>query len=156
MNVVPELLSNGRSFTSSAQDQRWDLRSAVVIFSRQWHLVAISLVTCLGLAVFFLASTPAVYTSTAVLVTDTQQTPPSPSQVTSEPLIDPTVVESQVEIIKSFGIAADVVDRLNLAADPEFVGGGPGLIKRLMRLGSHQSDVEMPNQARRMIATNSL
>ena len=156
MNVVPELLSHERSFTSSAQDQRWDVRSAIVILRRQWRLIAMCFATCVVLAVAFLVVTPAVYTSTAVLVTDTKQTPPSPSQATSEPLIDPTVVESQVEIIRSLRIAADVVDRLNLAADPEFVGGGPSLVDRVMKLVSHKGDVGLSNQARRMIAANTL
>ena len=156
MNVVPELLSHERSFTGSAQDQRWDVRSAIVILGRQWRLIALCLLTCVVLAVLFLIVTPAVYTSTAVLVTDTKQTPPSPSQVTSEPLIDPTVVESQVEIIRSLRLAADVVDRLNLAADPEFVGSGPGLVERMLKLVSHKGEVELSNQARRMIAANTL
>ena len=156
MNVLPELLSHGRTFTSPAQEERWDIRSSIVFLRRRWRLIAICLVTCILSAVLYLAVTPAVYTSTAVLVTDTKQTPPSPSQVTSEPLIDPTVVESQVEIIRSLRIAADVVDRLNLVADPEFVGGGASLIQRMMMLVNRKGEAELSNQARRMIAADTL
>lgn len=156
MNAVPELLSHERSLIRSAKDQRWNILSQVVIVRRRWRLIVGTFATCILLAILYLAVTPAVYTSTAVLVTDTKQTPPSPSQLTSEPAIDPTVIESQVEILRSLRIAADVVNRLNLSADPEFVGNGPDFIHRMIGLVFRINDAEPSKQVRRMIAANNL
>ena len=80
----------------------------------------------LALATLHLAVTPAVYTATAVLVPDTKRAPPSPAEIASETLIDPAVLESQVETLKSEAIAATVINKLKLWSDPEFVGTGPG------------------------------
>lgn len=72
------------------------------------------------------------YTSMASVVLDTKLTPPSPGTVSSETTIDPAVVDSQVEILKSDKIALDVVDRLKLTTDPEFVGAKPSFVQALV------------------------
>ena len=42
--------------------------------------------------------------------------------------MDAATIESQVEILRSETIALAVIKKLNLLDDPEFVGGGGGLI----------------------------
>ena len=64
-------------------------------------------------------------------MTETKLSPPSPSQLLQEPLIDPAVVESQIELLKSERIAARVVGLLHLDADPLFAGGAPDFRTRV-------------------------
>lgn len=130
MNVIPETLYQERY--TALEDQRWSLQDALDIGRRRWRSVAVCTVVLVAAAAGYLALAQSRYTATAVLVMDTKQTPPSPSQLSQEPVIDPAVVESQLEILKSERIAQDVVDKLHLADDPRFAGGAPGLQDRLV------------------------
>ena len=156
MNVVPELIAHERAYYKPAYNQRRDLILTLIALRRRWPLVAASLLICLGLAIAYLMVTPPVFTSTAVLVTDTKQTPPTPSQISSELLIDPAVIESQIEMVRSLEIAGDVVDRLKLENDPEFVGGAPRLLSRLLSFGTRPPEDQPSEQKRRIIAANSV
>ena len=62
--------------------------------------------------------------------------------------IDASTVESQVEILKSETIALAVIKQLHLTDDPEFVGGGGGLIGTLLGAvtGLFSSSSEPPSE----------
>ena len=156
MNVVSELMHQNRSVGGATDEQRLDLHVLVDVVRRRGRIVLMSVAVCLGLAIAYLVTTPASYTATAVLMTDTKQTPPSPSQVTSEPLIDPAVIESQIEILKSEHVALDVVDRLHLDTDPEFIGSGPGWKARLLDALFHKPATAPTEEDRRISAVNAL
>jgi uncharacterized protein involved in exopolysaccharide biosynthesis len=99
----------------------------VLAFIRR-HVRIISL-TCfavLGIAVLYLITAVPTFTAKAQLLVNSKATVVDASAV-------PTVVESQVAIIKSESIASAVIEKLGLAQDPEFATGqGSGMISRLL------------------------
>ena len=132
MNAIPDTARQSRVYGLGDEGQRWTLQNVIDVAVRRGRSVAACLALCLALAGLYLTATPDSFTATAVLMTDTKQTPPSPSQLSQEPLIDSSVVESQIEILKSERIAQQVVARLHLDRDPQFAGGAPGLNARFM------------------------
>lgn len=113
-------------------EDRLSLRSILAVFWRRAGIIAACVATALTLAILYLALTPARFTATAVLATDTKRTPSVVSEMRPDTLIDTAVVDSQVEIIRSEKIAITVVEKLNLANDPLFVGPGPGRLTRTL------------------------
>jgi polysaccharide biosynthesis transport protein len=82
------------------------------------------IVFALGVALLYLAITPALYTATVTLLTDTKRTPPAPTEYSPESSVDTAVVDTQVELIRSDRIALAAIDKLTLIDDPEFNGEG--------------------------------
>ncbi|MBK5958814.1 hypothetical protein CCR97_11415 [Rhodoplanes elegans] len=111
---------------------QWTLVDLVTIIRRRFRFVMLAAALALAAVSLYLAMTPARYTATAALIPDTKRTPPSPTEVAQDALIDPAIVENQVETIRSETIAGQVVDKLGLWRDPEFVGDGPGLVSRIL------------------------
>lgn len=101
----------------------------LVAFTRR-HLLMISL-TCLAMlaiAVLYLVTVTPTFTAKAELIVDAKATPGDAAAVT-------TIVESQLGIIKSEGIASAVIEKLGLAQDPEFATGkGDGMMSIISRL----------------------
>ncbi len=115
----------------SVADRRsktWTITQIIDATVRRRRTVALVTVVCFAIAATYANLAAPTYTSMASVVMDTKLTPPSPGTVSSETTIDPAVVDSQVEILKSDKIALDVVDRLKLAKDPEFVGSKPSFV----------------------------
>src|SRR5262249_26661060 len=86
----------------------------LVAFIRR-RLLTISL-TCLAtlvIAIVYLVTVQPTFTAKAELIVDAKATPGDAAAVT-------TIVESQLGIIKSEGIASAVIEKLGLAQDPEF------------------------------------
>jgi uncharacterized protein involved in exopolysaccharide biosynthesis/Mrp family chromosome partitioning ATPase len=73
------------------------------------------------------------YTAIATMVPDLKRNPTGPNEVSRDSLIDPAIVETQVEMLKSQTIALSVIDKLSLSQDPELVGKGPGLLASISR-----------------------
>ncbi|QHO72371.1 hypothetical protein ACH79_06780 [Bradyrhizobium sp. CCBAU 051011] len=100
---------------------------AVLAFIRR-HLRTISL-TCfatLGLAALYLITAVPTFTAKALLILNSKATLGDAAAVS-------TIVESQIGIIKSESIASAVIEKLDLAQDPEFATGrGRGMIHRLL------------------------
>ena len=156
MNVLPENVHQRRLYTDPAVDTRRSVHSVIDVIARRLRSVIFSVMLCLGLAGWYLASTPDSFTATAVLMTDTKQTPPSPSQLSQEPLIDPAVIDSQIEILKSERIAQQVVESLKLVDDPEFAGGAPGLRARFVGWITGTVPKPSPPEVRRIGAVDAL
>lgn len=99
----------------------------------------ILLMALLGLALAIIAAllmTPK-YVSTAQLFIDPRdlrvlQNDVSPNTVGSDPTSITGYLESQARVIASDSIKSRVVERLNLDRDPDFGGGSPGFLARLM------------------------
>lgn len=124
-NVRPEREGPEDSFTITG------IIEQLTGFVRRQFPIFIFIVACsLALGLVYLFTTPPSYTSHAMLLIDSsklrilqqQQTP-----VGDFP-IDTAQVETQVEILKSENIGSSVVKDLKLADDPEFAGGGTGLL----------------------------
>lgn len=103
--------------------------------SRQWRLIG--LVTCLAamLGVAYLVVTPSRYTAQADMIIDTKRVTWTQSELATENrTVEDASVESEIETTKSEKVALMVIRRLHLAEDPEFVGAGHGLKRRLLSL----------------------
>lgn len=96
-------------------------------------MIFTAIIVCLAAAALYLAVTPNRYIATAVLLTETRQMPDD-GDSSSETTIDSTVVESQMEAVRSASLALRVVDKLGLADDPEFGKPKPGLFSRLIAM----------------------
>ena len=94
------------------------------------HL-SIMLLTCVATvsaALLYLAVAVPTYTATAKLVVDAKATPGDTASAS-------TMVEGQIAVIKSEGLARTVIRKLGLAEDPEFARGGlRSTIKSALRL----------------------
>jgi polysaccharide biosynthesis transport protein len=105
------------------------------LIRRQFLLIIIIIVLAIGLGVVYLMTTPPVYTAHAKVLLDTNRT--TPLQQQTGPIIffqtmDLGSVMTQVEILKSDGLAQRVVDNLHLAGDPNFISGsGSGFFQGL-------------------------
>lgn len=100
---------------------------AVLAFMRR-HL-SVMLLTCLaglGIAILYLITAAPTFTAKAQLFVNSKVTLVDTAALS-------TVVESQIAIIKSESIANAVIERLDLARDPEFATGqGSGMISQLL------------------------
>src|SRR5450755_4538133 len=102
---------------------------------RQWRLIG--LVTCLAamLGLAYLVVTPSRYTAQADMIIDTKRVTWTQSELATENrTVEDASVESEIETTKSEKVALMVIRRLQLTEDPEFVGAGRGLKRRLLSL----------------------
>jgi succinoglycan biosynthesis transport protein ExoP len=102
---------------------------------REWRLIA--LVTGLSMVVgaSYVALSPAKYTAQADMIIDTKRVTWTQSELASENrTVEDAAVESEIETTKSEKVANVVISRLHLTDDPEFVGAGRGLRRRIFSL----------------------
>src|SRR6266404_1523734 len=102
---------------------------------REWRLIA--LVT--GLSIIFgavyIAISPSRYTAQADMIIDTKRVTWTQTEMASENrTIEDASVESEIETTKSEKVAEAVIRRLHLTDDPEFVGAGLGLKRRIFSI----------------------
>jgi polysaccharide biosynthesis transport protein len=111
-----------------------DLISALTSLARRR---AGLIVLIFGLSVvcgtIYLRVTPARYLAQASLIIDTRKSQLfSQQSVVGESAIDSATVDSQIEVLKSQGVAASVVKDLHLTTDPEFGGAKPGVLGTIL------------------------
>src|SRR5438552_13769880 len=102
---------------------------------RQWRLIA--LVTGLGITVsaIFIAISPSRYTAQADMIIDTKRVTWTQSEMsTDNRMVEDASVESEIETTRSEKVAISVIRKLHLTEDPEFVGVGQSLKRRLFSL----------------------
>jgi polysaccharide biosynthesis transport protein len=119
----------GREVEPPPSSPAEDLTTYLNIVRRQFPtiLLIIACTTALGLIYLFTA-TPK-FTATARMVIDTHKVQLFQQQpMLGDLAIDPATTETQVEILKSENISLSVIKDLHLTDDPEFIGGGGGLI----------------------------
>ena len=108
-------------------------KSVVDFTRRQYPVIIFAVSVAIVLGLIYIITTPPGYTATTTMLIDTNKVQLFGQQSIFNDLpINSSEVESQVEILKSETIALDVIKKLNLANDPEFVGGGGGLIGTLV------------------------
>ena len=96
---------------------------------RQLPVIVISTLGAIVLAVVYLLNTPPSYTAQATMIIDSNKVNIFQQQpIIGDLPVDLSMVESQVEILRSENIALAVIKQLHLTDDPEFVGFGGGLI----------------------------
>ena len=107
---------------------------------REWRLIALvaALSTVVGAA--YIAISPFRYTAQADMIIDTKRVTWTQTEMASENrTVEDASVESEIETTKSEKVVEAVIRRLHLTEDPEFVGAGSGLRRRifsLFKLGS--------------------
>jgi succinoglycan biosynthesis transport protein ExoP len=115
--------------TSPAQS----LASYIEIVRRQFPTMIAILSGCVILALLYLFTAAPQFTSTASMVIDTRKVQLFQQQsILGDIAVDSATVETQVEILKSENISLAVIRDLHLTEDPEFVGGGGGLVGALI------------------------
>src|SRR3984957_16985833 len=104
--------------------------SFVAFVRRQSPVIVFVMLLTLGLATVYIFTTPPRYTGEAVMIIDTHKLNlfQQQNQLGIDAPVDTSMVDSQVEILKSENIALSVIKDLHLTDDPEFVGPGGGLI----------------------------
>ncbi|MBR1144597.1 Wzz/FepE/Etk N-terminal domain-containing protein [Bradyrhizobium sp. AUGA SZCCT0431] len=139
------MLQNFRTDSSANQDtmppeSRSPIEPLLEGFAFIRRHLAIMLLACLATvsaALLYLAIAVPTYTATAKLVVDAKATPGDTASAS-------TMVEGQIAVIKSEGLARAVIRKLGLAEDPEFARGGlRSTIKSTFRmLGLGKPDTE--------------
>src|SRR6267143_1070939 len=102
---------------------------------REWRLIA--LITGLSIVVgaTYVAISPYKYTAQADMIIDTKRVTWTQTEMASENrTVEDASVESEIETTKSEKVAEAVIRRLRLTQDPEFVGAGAGLKRRIFSL----------------------
>lgn len=113
---------NGSSLTET-------LTSIGGIFRRQLPLVVLIVLCTVGAGLFYLMTSPSLYTATASMVIDTRKVQLFQQQaIMGEAPIDAGTVQTEVEILKSRNVSAAVVKDLHLADDPEFTDPSSGVV----------------------------
>ena len=122
-------LDNTAVLQSPADSLQHVYHSVLDFLRRQYLVIAVAAATMLVLGVVYILTTPPTYTATADLMIDTKKVQLFQQQsMFSDLPMDAATIENQVEILRSETIALAVIKKLNLLDDPEFVGGGGGLI----------------------------
>ncbi len=113
-----------------------DVASVLSVLRRQRRVIGLAVALALGLGIAHLLLASPKYAATASIMVDTrrnQMMQLQNEQQMPDALVDAALVDSQAETIKSEQIAQNVVTRLALDADPEFVGDPPGPIAEAIR-----------------------
>ncbi|MBM6593013.1 Wzz/FepE/Etk N-terminal domain-containing protein [Microvirga pudoricolor] len=114
-----------------------------------WRLMIATLLASLGIAGCYLALRPPQFIATArILIDDRQVQPFSQQAIVSELPLDATVVDSNVEVIRSEAVRLSVIEKLKLWADPEFAPLHPSLLSKLVRLNFNSSSSSSPVRTR--------
>ncbi len=107
-------------------------------FRRQYSLIVFCLAAMIALTLVHGYTTAPRYTAHAMLLIDTAKMRVLQQQESfmSELPLDTAQVETQLELLKSEGIALAVIKELRLTEDPEFVGAQRGFIGAILDLVS--------------------
>ena len=107
-----------------------DVAELITGFVRRQFPIFVFVFACaIGLGLVYLFTTPASYTSHAMLLINSSKLRILQQEAPMGDIpIDTAQVETQVEILKSENIGLSVIKDLKLTDDPEFVGTGGGLV----------------------------
>ena len=102
---------------------------------REWRLIALVTGLTVVLGATYVALSPSKYTAQADMIIDTKRVTWTQTEMASENrTVEDASVESEIETTKSEKVAEAVIRHLHLTEDPEFVGSGPGLRRRIFSL----------------------
>ncbi|RXH09191.1 polysaccharide biosynthesis tyrosine autokinase [Bradyrhizobium guangzhouense] len=110
------------------------LASYVDTLRRQFPTIVAISSACVIVALLYLFTAAAQYTSTATMVIDTRKVQLFQQQsLIGDVAIDSATVETQVEILKSENISLAVIRDMHLIDDPEFTGRGGGIVGAIIQ-----------------------
>ena len=109
---------------SPQHEQGWERNSsgpfdlALGFLRRRYLVVAMTAALCLVASIVFIKIVPPTYTAQVKIILGNAKPPVVQPQATPDDT--PIDIESQIEILKSKAIAMSVINKLNLAEDPDF------------------------------------
>src|SRR5687768_11909753 len=111
------------------------LAEGAAFIRRHLSILLLTSLLAIGAAVLYLVAAVPTFTATAKLIVDAKAAPGDAASAS-------TMVEGQIAILKSEGLARAVIRKLGLAGDPEFSGG---VVRRMIRstsrlLGKPETD----------------
>lgn len=102
------------------------LAEVIAFIRRRLLIISLTCMATLGIAMLYLIITVPTFTARTQLIVDSKV-------ATADAAAVATIVQSQIEIMKSDSIAIAVIEKLGLAEDPEFATGqGSGMISRML------------------------
>lgn len=131
-----------------------DLTVIVDAIWRRRRLAAGIFVAWMAAALAYVLLATPQFTATTTVLIETKMTPPTPAQASSQAMVDPAVIDTQVELLQTGRIALDVIDRLGLARDPDFVDERPSLLGRLLALVAPARSGDAPADPRLIAMAN--
>jgi exopolysaccharide transport family protein len=136
MNVAGQFPSYGPTLENDSDAGSVSILQVWDFLGRQWRLIALVTGLSIVLGAAYIAISPSRYTAQADMFIDTKSLTWHQSELSSENRsVEDASVDSEIETTKSEKIAIDVIRRLSLTEDPEFVGGGGrSLTQRLVSL----------------------
>lgn len=117
--------------------------------SREWRLIVLAMGFGVILGALYIAISPTKYTAQADMIIDTKRVTWTQTEMaTDNRMVEDASVESEIETTKSERVVTMVIHRLRLTEDPEFVGGGQGLARRLLTIfnATPAPDNPVPNE----------
>ena len=117
-------------------------------------LLALWLAICIGIAAYYLHVTPAEYTANATVILEAKRqvgVSTDGGAVGYPPTLDNAQTESEIQVIKSERILAEVFNLLDLQKAPELAPQGPGLreqIESFLHLSRPPADQKLGDEAR--------
>lgn len=122
-------------------------------------IIFLACVTCALAAVYVITVAPS-FTAQATMLIDTRKVQLFQQQpLLGDATVDTSLVDSQVEILKSENISLAVIKQLHLTENPEFTGSGGGFLGALLFLipesfpaNAPRSEFELTRQAAKVFA----
>src|ERR1700682_2981701 len=158
MNVAGQFPPYGPALDNESHSGSGSLLQIRYFLGRQWRLIALVAGLAIIVGAVYVAISPFRYTAQADMIIDTKRVTWTQSEMASENrTVEDAQVESEMETTKSEKVAAAVIRRLNLTEDPEFVGVGWGLRRRIFTFfkltGGMEQDPSKEELKRRALST---
>src|SRR5262249_397069 len=132
MQRIPPTIDNEpfRREASGPQDVATELASTVLrILRRQYPILIVFLLFTISCGIVYLKFAPPSYAAQSRILIDRGRSPFVQQQsILAEVPVDAIQLDSQVQILRSDGIALAVAKKLNLDEDPEFTGSDGGML----------------------------
>src|SRR5215470_16746824 len=132
MQKIPPTIDHDpfRREAPGAQDIASELASTVLrILRRQYRILVVFLLFTISCGIVYLKIAPPGYVAQSRILIDRGRSPFVQQQsILAEAPVDAIQLDSQIQILRSDGIALAVAKKLNLDEDPEFVGSDEGVL----------------------------
>ena len=103
------------------------LVEAIAFIRRHLLIMLLTCLATLGIAILYLLTVVPTFTAKAEIIVNSTPSHPGDAAAVA------AIVETQIALIKSDGIASAVIEKLGLAQEPEFLTGqGSGMVSRLL------------------------
>lgn len=135
MNVAGQFPSYGPVVENDPDSESGSMLQIRDFIIREWRLIAAVTGFAIVLGAVFIAMSPARYTAQADMIIDTKKVTWTQTEMaTDNRQVEDASVESEIETTKSEKVAIAVINRLHLTEDPEFIGAGQGLVRRVLSM----------------------